>query len=150
VSYEVLQFGSLNDFLSYLDDKINEFAKKVDLLSKRYEALRARAERMRRLEQVLQELVGEKISSLNEVDFMGLKVVVGARASDELRVVEDALNSAKDVLTALRKVREILTKLASAIEKAGETSEGTFIVIVQTLNHIPVRILLKETVEYGS
>jgi len=114
----------------------------VNTLSQRYNLLKKKAERIKKLEQALEQLVGEKVSSLNEIDFMGLKVVVSARTVDELKVLEETIVSLRDILSALQRVREVISKLASAL---GSSNEPGFVVLVQTLNNIPIRILLKES-----
>lgn len=98
---------------------------------------------MKALERVLEDLLGEKLSSLNEIDYMGLKVVINARAVDELNVLEETIESQKESLEALTRIREILYKLNSSLSSEDKLSGIT--ILVQTLNEIPVRILLKET-----
>ena len=71
---------------------------------------------------------------------MGLKVVVGARVVDELAVVEEVLTSVSDTLMALQKVRDVIDQLAKSV---GESSGIK--ILVETINGIPVRLLLRET-----
>lgn len=145
MSYNVYQFRSFKDLMKFLDSEIARLSNQYEGLNQRYQVLRTRAERIRRLEKALEELVGEKVGTLNEIDFMGLKVVISARAIDELNVLEETLTSARDMLSALRRVREVINKLASALAGTQATGEEEITIIVQTLNNIPVRILLKET-----
>jgi len=143
VSYSLYQFNSFDELLRYIDAQIANLQKVINQLEQRYEAVKARAEKMRMIEKVLEDLMGEKLTTLNEIDYMGLKVVVNARAIDELNVLEETLESQKDTLESLTSVREAIYKLSSALSSSSET-EGLPI-IVQMLNGIPVRILLKET-----
>jgi DNA-binding transcriptional regulator YbjK len=143
VSYSLYQFNSFDELLRYIDAQIANLQKVISQLEQRYEAVKARAEKMRMIEKVLEDLMGEKLTTLNEIDYMGLKVVVNARAVDELNVLEETLESQKDTLESLTSVREAIYKLSSALSSSSET-EGLPI-IVQMLNGIPVRILLKET-----
>jgi len=143
VSYSLYQFNSFDELLRYIDTQIANLQKVISQLEQRYEAVKARAEKMRMIEKVLEDLMGEKLTTLNEIDYMGLKVVVNARAIDELNVLEETLESQKDTLESLTSVREAIYKLSSALSSSSET-EGLPI-IVQMLNGIPVRILLKET-----
>lgn len=136
------QFKSFVELLRFIDSQINEMTNQVNTLSQRYNLLKKKAERIKKLEQALEQLVGEKVSSLNEIDFMGLKVVVSARTVDELKVLEETIVSLRDILSALQRVREVISKLASAL---GSSNEPGFVVLVQTLNNIPIRILLKES-----
>lgn len=142
MSYNVYQFKSFVELLRFIDSQINEMTNQVNTLSQRYNLLKKKAERIKKLEQALEQLVGEKVSSLNEIDFMGLKVVVSARTVDELKVLEETIVSLRDILSALQRVREVISKLASAL---GSSNEPGFVVLVQTLNNIPIRILLKES-----
>ncbi|HDD33846.1 MAG TPA: hypothetical protein ENG30_01700 [Thermofilaceae archaeon] len=140
MSYDLVQFKSFDELLRYIDAEISRLKSKVESLEKRHEILKARAERVRRLEEVLSKLVGEKIRSINEIDFMGIKVVVSARALDELAVVEETLTALRDTLSALARVREIMAQLA---REAGE-ERGGLSLMVQTLNGIPIKLLFKE------
>lgn len=141
MSYNILQFNSFDELLKYLDSQITSLSQAVAALQRRYESIRARAERMRALERVLEDLLGEKLPMLNEIDYMGLKVVVNARAVDELAVLEETLESQKETLEALGRIREVLQRLSGSVNLTG--TEGIAI-LVQTLNGIPMRILLKE------
>jgi len=143
VSYNIYQFNSFEDLLKYVEAQIASIQDTLQQLEQRYEVVRVRAERMKALERVLEDLLGEKLSSLNEIDYMGLKVVVNARAVDELNVLEETIESQRESLEALARIREVLHKLGSSLS-SGEELAGISI-LVQTLNGIPVRILLKET-----
>ncbi|MEM1690330.1 MAG: hypothetical protein QXF05_02060, partial [Thermofilaceae archaeon] len=133
MSYDLLTFTSVEDFLEYLDTQISQLKAKVDILEKRYAVLKGRAERVRMLEEMLSKLVGEQIKAINEVDFMGIKVVISARAVDELVVVEETLAALRDTLTALIRVRDAISRLAREAKTAG----GGLSLLVQTLNGIP-------------
>ncbi|MEM0023326.1 MAG: hypothetical protein QXM80_00900 [Thermofilaceae archaeon] len=141
MSYDLLTFTSVEDFLEYLDTQISQLKAKVDILEKRYAVLKGRAERVRMLEEMLSKLVGEQIKAINEVDFMGIKVVISARAVDELVVVEETLAALKDTLTALIRVRDAISRLAREAKTAG----GGLSLLVQTLNGIPFKLLFKES-----
>ncbi|MGC9107593.1 MAG: hypothetical protein ACP5IE_05320, partial [Infirmifilum sp.] len=69
--------------------------------------------------------------------------VVNARAVDELNVLEETIESQKESLEALLRIRDILYKLNSSLSSEEKLSGIT--ILVQTLNEIPVKLLLKET-----
>ncbi len=142
MSYNLLRFRDFNELLEYIDTTIDNLMKKYNELYQRLNVLRARAERIKKFEEALSKLMGEEITSINEIDFMGLKVVISARSVDELAVVEEVVNSLQDTITALKKVREVISELAKAVSQEGEV-EGLSI-LVETINGIPVRLLLKE------
>ena len=124
-----------------MDARIQDLERIRATLSQRYQELSVRAESIKKLEEALSRLIGSEIKTIREVDFMGLRVVVEARVVDELNVIEEVLSSVNDTLTALKKVREVIEQLAKTVS----SEEGLRIrLIVETVNGIPVRILLKE------
>ncbi|MGC9106757.1 MAG: hypothetical protein ACP5IE_00990, partial [Infirmifilum sp.] len=76
MSYNIYQFNGFDELLRYIEAQIGTLQDTLQQLEQRYESVKVRAERMKALERVLEDLIGEKLSSLNEIDFMGLKVVV--------------------------------------------------------------------------
>jgi acetate kinase len=141
MSYDLLSFTSFTDFVEYLDNQIGQLKSKIEFLEKRYETLKSKADKVRKLETILSKLVGEQIKAINEVDFMGIRVVVSARALDELVAVEETLAALKDTLAALTRVREVVSSFA----KETEVEKGGLSLIVQTINGIPVKLLFKES-----
>lgn len=139
MSYDVLSFKSLRELADYVENRVKTLKERVDELEKRRATLSARAERMRRLEELLGRLVGEEVRGKNELDLMGIRVVVNARAVDELAVLEDTIEAMRDTLTAMARVRDMVAQLARELGDA----EG-LAVLVQTLNGIPIRMLFKE------
>lgn len=143
MSFNIYQFSSFAELLQYIDAKIGSIESTLSQLQQRYNYIKSRAEKIQRLEKVIEELVGEKISLLNEIDFMGLKVVINARAIDELNVLEETIMSQQDLLNALKRIREVIQKLNDSLTSTSGL-EGIMI-MVQTMNDIPIRILLKES-----
>jgi len=141
LSYSLLEFEGFGQLLEYVDARIQDLERIRATLSQRYQELSVRAESIKKLEEALSRLIGSEIKTIREVDFMGLRVVVEARVVDELNVIEEVLSSVNDTLTALKKVREVIEQLAKTVS----SEEGLRIrLIVETVNGIPVRILLKE------
>lgn len=140
VSYVLEEYDGFGQLLASIDNRIRDLQQKYNALSQRQQALSVQVERIKRLEEALSKLVGSEIKSIREIDFMGLKVVVGARLVDELAVVEEVLTSVSDTLMALQKVRDVIDQLAKSV---GESSGIK--ILVETINGIPVRLLLRET-----
>ncbi len=140
MSYVLEEYDGFGQLLASIDNRIKDLQQKYNALSQRQQALSVQAERIRRLEEALSKLVGSEIKSIREIDFMGLKVVVGARVVDELAVVEEVLTSVSDTLMALQKVRDVIDQLAKSV---GESSGIK--ILVEAINGIPVRLLLRET-----
>lgn len=143
MSFNIYQFSSFAELLQYIDSKIGRIEASLGQLQQRYNYIKSRAEKIQRLEKVIEELVGEKISLLNEIDFMGLKVVINARAIDELNVLEETIMSQQDLLNALKRIREVIQKLNDSL--ASTSGLEGIAILVQTMNDVPIRILLKES-----
>lgn len=141
MSYSMLAFNSFEELLSYVEEEISKARKQIESLSERYKELKVKAERLKRLDEVFSKIIGSKATSIYEVDIAGLKVIVGARAIDELIVIEEVLRSLNDKISSLSKVRKIIEYLART---TGDI-EG-FSLLVETCNGIPARILIKESI----
>ncbi|RLE80369.1 MAG: hypothetical protein DRJ52_06525 [Thermoprotei archaeon] len=137
----MLAFNSFEELLTYIDEEISETKKQIESLSDRYKELKIKAEKLKRLDEVFSKIIGSKSPAINEIDIAGLKVVVGARAIDELTVIEEVLRSLNDKLNSLSKVRKIIEYLA----RTTGGIEG-FSLLVETFNGIPARILIKESI----
>ena len=140
MSFNLLRFRSIADLMGYLEGQISALQSRMAELAEAHRRLKMRAERLKKLEEALSSLVGEQFPPLNEIDLMGVKIVVGARAVDELKVVEEVLAHLNDKFNALQKSRQALEPLAKTVGDEG----GGFEVIVETVNDIPFKILLKE------
>jgi len=142
LSYDLLKFESFEELLRYLDREITRLSAKLSELSSHYARLKEKAERMKQVEEVLSKVLGEKIATMNEVDLMGVKVVIDARAVDEIKVLEEVITSTEDILNAMKKARKVLEPIARSVSSSGGI-EGIDI-LVETVNGIPIRVLLRE------
>lgn len=137
---EILIYNSLTEFLEYINNEIEETKKKIEEITKKYSDVERKAQVMMNIEETFKNMLGVEMPMMNEIDLMGVKVVVGARAVDELRVYKEVLDSLKERLEALRKAKKILEPIVKSL-KVSEIG-----VIVETINGIPERILLKESI----
>ncbi|RLF12093.1 MAG: hypothetical protein DRJ69_01210 [Thermoprotei archaeon] len=143
VAYDLKVFRSFDELLKYLDGEIARLTDRLNKLSGYYTRLKEKAERIRQLEEAISKIVGESPPPIREIDLMGVKVVVDARAIDEMKVLEEVLTSTEDVLNAMKKARKVLEPLAKSLSTPRGGLEGIDI-LVETLNGIPIRVLLRE------
>jgi len=143
LAYDLKVFRSFDELLRYIDGEIARLSDKLNKLSGYHAKLKDKAEKIKRLEETISKIVGESTPQMREIDLMGVKVVVDARAVDEIRVLEEVLMSIEDVLNALRKAKKVLEPLAKTLASPDKAIEGIDI-LVETLNGIPIRILLRE------
>ncbi|HDJ89424.1 MAG TPA: hypothetical protein ENG40_01860 [Thermoprotei archaeon] len=137
---EIYVYDNLTKFLEYIDNEIEKTERRIEELKQRYSNVEKRAQVMMNIEETFRNMLGVEIPAMNEIDLMGVKIVVGARAIDEVKVYREVLDSLNERLEALRKAKKILEPLVRSL-KTGEIG-----VIVETLSGIPERILLKESI----
>ncbi len=142
MAYDLKVFRSFEELLKYLDGEIARLTDRLNKLSGYYARLKEKAEKIRQLEEAISRIVGESPPPIREIDLMGVKVVVDARAIDEMKVLEEVLTSTEDVLNAMRKARKVLEPLAKSLATPRGGFEGIDI-LVETLNGIPIRVLLR-------
>jgi len=140
LSYNIYAFSNFKQVLEYINDEISKLNRKIADLSAQYNIVKRKAEKMKKIEEAFSQLLGTKIGGVNEIDLMGIKVIVGSRAVDELKVYEEVLLSLQERLEALMKARKVLEPLSKVI---GE-GEGISI-LLETLNGLPLKILLSES-----
>lgn len=138
LSLDVHAFRSVREVIGYVDKILQNLEKKAQILEKLYNDTKARAERLMRLEKYFSEILGGDVSSIREIDLMGLKVIVDSRPVDELKVYDEVLSSIKDRIDALRKVRKVIEPLANTLDQ-GENIQ----ILLETMNGIPIRLLIK-------
>ena len=136
---EIHVYNSLSEFLEYINNEMERTEKKIEDITQKYSDVERKAQVMMSIEETFKNMLGVEMPTMNEIDLMGVKVVVGARAIDELRVYKEVLESLKERLEALSKAKKILEPIVKSLK----TSEIG--VIVETINGIPERILLKES-----
>ncbi len=136
---DLLVFKNFADFVKYIDGLIESIRKQLSEHLRYYEEIKGRAERLRNIEELFAKMLGTRPQTANEIDLKGLKVIIGARPTDEERVLSEVIKSLQDRLNILMRIRRLIEPLARSL---GETSG--MIVLVETVNSIPVKVLLKE------
>ncbi len=139
LAMELLRFNSFEEFLRHLNAQIEQTRSQLSELLRRYNEIKERAERLRSIEERLSKALGVKLESVNEIDLKGLKLVVGARPTDEAQVLMEVIQSLKNRLEVLMKLQKLIEDIAKNLR---EISDMTL--LVETVNDIPVKILLCE------
>jgi len=136
---DLLTFKSLADFIKYIESLIESTRQQLSEHLRRYDEIKTRAERIRNIEEVFSKILGTKPEAVNEIDLKGLKIIIGARPTDEERVLSEVIKSLQDRLNVLMRIRKLIEPLARSL---GEMSG--MIIMVETMNAIPIKVLLKE------
>jgi len=139
LAMDLLTFKSLADFIKYIESLIESTRQQLSEHLRRYDEIKTRAERIRNIEEVFSKILGTKPEAVNEIDLKGLKIIIGARPTDEERVLSEVIKSLQDRLNVLMRIRKLIEPLARSL---GEMSG--MIIMVETMNAIPIKVLLKE------
>ncbi len=139
MAMDLLTFKSLADFIKYIESLIESTRQQLSEHLRRYDEIKTRAERIRNIEEVFSKILGTKPEAVNEIDLKGLKIIIGARPTDEERVLSEVIKSLQDRLNVLMRIRKLIEPLARSL---GEMSG--MIIMVETMNAIPIKVLLKE------
>lgn len=113
----IREFGSLKDLFGYIDSQIAQYRKVFGDLIRVVEDLRARAERQKKILEVISKLTpgtqvsGEEASS--QIDLKGVKVVVNPSPLQELSSFERLLEEINMRITKLTNIRKDLEVLAT-------------------------------------
>ena len=140
MAMELLRFSSFEEFLRHLSSQIEKTRAQLSEHLRRYNEIKDRAERLRSIEERLAKALGVKLEPVNEIDLKGLKLVVGARPTDEAQVLMEVIQSLRNKLEVLMKLQKLVEDVAKNLQEI-----SGMILLVETVNDIPVKILLCET-----
>jgi hypothetical protein len=137
---ELKEYGSVNEIVKALDDKINLTKTMLGEYLRRLDEIRSLAERSKKVRDLVTKLAGKKTgtsSPLGEISLGGLNIVLDTNPLQELTAIEEAVKSQQDRLLMLQKAREGL-KWADQLEDA----DGLKFMVLES-DGVPARILLK-------
>jgi len=138
-SLHLLKFNSPDELLSYVNGKVKELEAALEAAKAELGRVRAEAERLMEVERVLSEVLGVKPSEIREIDVRGVRVVMDAKATDEVAVYEEVVASLQETLDVLKRVRdEVVAPLVSRLRGL----KGVRFV-VEAAGVIPTKILIK-------
>jgi hypothetical protein len=113
----IREFGSFKDLLGYVDSQIANYRKVFGELIRVVEDMRARAERQKRILEVIAKLSpGTQVSGEEgsyQVDLRGVKVLVNPSPVRELEVLERVLEEINNKITRLANLRKDLEALGT-------------------------------------
>ncbi len=139
MSLNLVIFEDPEDLLRYIDRKITELTRRLAELHKAYNDIKIKAEKYIKLEELFSELFGKEVLNIREIDLRGIKIVMDARPTDELKVYEEVISSLQDKIEALERIeKEVIVPLVSKLRELKGVS-----LIVELSNDIPSRILIK-------
>jgi len=132
-------FDKPEDLLEYLSNRINELESILKRLTEEYSKVKLRAEKLLEIEKLFNEVLGVRLSNIREMDIKGVKVVMDARPTDEVKVYEEVIASLQERIDVLRRIHEEV--ISPLVERLKTYENISF--LVEISNDIPMRILIK-------
>ena len=139
MSLSLLVFDKPEDLVNYISKRINELEETLKDITERYSKVKLRAERLLEIEKLFNEILGVKLSNIREMDIKGVRVVMDARPTDEVKVYEEVIASLQEKIDVLRRIHEEV--ISPLVERLKTYENITF--VVEVSNDIPTRILIK-------
>jgi len=136
---EIKEYQSAGEIVKALDDEITRTRSILGEYLRRLDEIRTLAERSKKVRDAVSKLAGKKTtqSTLGEIAFGDLGVVLDATPLHELTAIEEAVRSQQDRLLKLQKALEDM-KWADQIGDA----EGLKFMVLEN-DTVPTQILLK-------
>lgn len=137
-SLEFKTFNTPDELKKFLDDEIGRIRTLLGDYLRRLEENRIKIERLKKAQEAIVKLAGEKqVTSFEgkEIDLSGLKVLVNPSLRQETEVLEDIVKSLQDKLNIMQKLRKALDPLASF-------EEGIITIATVMSDNIPVKIMI--------
>ncbi len=137
-SLEFKTFNTPDELKKFLDDEIGRIRTLLGDYLRRLEENRIKTERLKKAQEAIVKLAGEKqVASFEgrEIDLSGLKVLVNPSLRQETEVLEDIVKSLQDKLNIIQKIRKALDPLASF-------EEGIVTIATVMSDNIPVKIMI--------
>jgi hypothetical protein len=137
---ELREYGSMDEVVKALDDKINMTKNLLGQYLRRLDEIRSLAERSKKVRDLVTKLAGKKAgaaSPLGEITVGDLNVVLDATPFHELTAIEDAVKSQQERLLLLQKAREGMNWVDQL-----EGADGLKFMVLES-DGVPTRILLK-------
>ena len=139
LSLSLLVFDKPEGLLEYVSRRISELENTLRELNERYTEVKIRAERLLEIEKLFNEILGVKLSNIREMDIKGVRVVMDARPTDEVKVYEEVIASLQERIDVLKRIhREVISPLVERLKTYENIS-----FIVEVSNDIPTRILIR-------
>jgi hypothetical protein len=133
-------YNSVEEISKALDTEIADIRGALGEYLRKLDAIRNLAEKSKKVRQIVMKLSGKKngyTEDFGEIEVGNIKIVLDAKAENELEAMEDAIRSHQEYLAVLQKAREALKLL----DQLGDTEGLNFIVLEKQGE--PQRILFK-------
>lgn len=142
LSVEIHSYKTAQELTKEIDDEIQRIKTLLGDYLRRLDEARARQEKLRKTQEALSKLTGGKLSAMKqtgetqELDLMGLRVVINASADEEASSLEESIKTLQDKLNTLQKVRKALEPLTSLEEVSSPLT-------VVKNDGVPTKIMLR-------
>ncbi len=135
---ELKEFDKVTDLVKPVEEEINKIRSLLGDYLRKLDENRVKLERLQKVQSSLVKLVGGEIkfaTSSQEIELMGLKIIVNPTPEDEIKIYEEIVKDLQERLTVLQRVRKALDPLSEMDVDVGVT--------VLLRDNIPIKIMLR-------
>lgn len=135
---EIREYEKVADLVKPVDDQINKIRSLLGDYLRRLDEARVRIEKLNKVRSSLAKIVGGEVAvsqGSQEIDLMGLKIIVNPTPQDEISVYEEVVKDLQNRLTVLQRVKKALEPLSGMDVDVG--------VSVLIRDEVPVKILVR-------
>jgi len=135
---EIREYERVADLVKPVDDQINKIRSLLGDYLRRLDEARVRIEKLNKVRSSLAKIVGGEVNvsqGSQEIDLMGLKIIVNPTPQDEISVYEEVVKDLQNRLTVLQRVKKALEPLSAMDVDVG--------VSVLIRDEVPVKILVR-------
>ena len=135
---EIREFKSVNELIDHINHEINNITVTIESYMKKINEIKDKIEKLNKISDYLTKVLGKRPETISpqEVNFMGLKIIINPSLKQELEVFEDIIKKLNDKLIALQKIRK-------AIESLGLSEYEELELKVVIIDELPVKLMIK-------
>lgn len=135
---EIKNFSSLGGFMDYIEGEVKAVKDKLEKYVNDLNIVRTKIESLDKFSNFISKLIGKesKFSSQQEIDFMGLKLIINPSPHYEASILEEIIRKLNEKLISLQKIKKAIESL-----EVHKIIDAQIQVVI--IDDIPARLMLK-------
>lgn len=135
---EIKNFSSLGGFMDYIEGEVKAVKDKLEKYVNDLNIVRTKIESLDKFSNFISKLTGKesKFPSQQEIDFMGLKLIINPSPHYEASILEEIIRKLNEKLISLQKIKKAIESL-----EVHKIIDAQIQVVI--IDDIPARLMLK-------
>lgn len=135
---EIRNFSSLGGLMDYIEGEVKAVKDKLEKYVNDLNIVRTKIESLDKFSNFISKLIGKesKFSSQQEIDFMGLKLIINPSPHYEASILEEIIRKLNEKLISLQKIKKAIESL-----EVHKIIDAQIQVVI--IDDIPARLMLK-------